>query len=156
LPRSPATAIAAAMPLLPIVALTIIAFAAGWHLYWALGGKTGYRVSLPQRPDGTPVMAHRLAWWRPAAAGVAVTLIALGVLVLMAERSIPASVSPRAVRPLIGLTGAAFVLRAIVPTPWTGFLKSIRSTRWAHYDSWLYSPLFLILGALLLDIAFSQ
>jgi hypothetical protein len=144
------------MPLLPIVALTIIAFAAGWHLYWALGGKTAYRVSLPQRPDGTPVMAHRLAWWRPAAGGVALALIVLGALVVMAGSSLPVSLPPSVLKLVLGLTGAAFVLRAIVPTPWTGFLKSIRSTRWAHYDSWLYSPLFLILGALLLDIAFSQ
>jgi hypothetical protein len=60
-----------------VLALAIIGFAASFHLYWALGGKVGYPVSLPQRPDGTPVMAHRLPWWRPAAGAVEPCLLLL-------------------------------------------------------------------------------
>ena len=48
-----------------IITLAIIAFAAAFHIHWALGGRTGYAVSLPQREDGQPVMAQRLPWWRP-------------------------------------------------------------------------------------------
>ncbi len=40
-----------------------------------------------------------------------------------------------------------------MPTPWTGFFKRIRSTRWARYDSWLYGPLFLLLGTSLIAVA---
>jgi hypothetical protein len=47
------------------LALAVIAFAAAFHGWWAVGGQLGLSVSLPQRPDGTPVMAHRLPWWRP-------------------------------------------------------------------------------------------
>src|SRR6187549_322612 len=57
------------MLLLP--ALAIIAFAAAFHLHWALGGRLGYAVSLPQRPDGEPVMVHRIGWWRLAAGCIA-------------------------------------------------------------------------------------
>lgn len=136
-----------------IVALAIIAFAAGFHLYWALGGRLGFSVSLPQRPDGVPVMHHRLSWWRAAAGAVAAGLVMLGVLALAADGQISLPLPPFVVRSALALVGAAFVLRAIVPTPWTGFFKRIRGTRWARYDTLVYSPLFLLLGALLLVIA---
>ena len=57
------------------------------------------------------------------------------------------------VRTALAIVGAVFILRALVPTPWTGFFKRIRTTRWARYDSWLYSPLFLLLGGALVAIA---
>ncbi len=37
-----------------LLALGIIAFAAAFHLHWAVGGRLGLSVSLPQRPDGIP------------------------------------------------------------------------------------------------------
>ena len=136
-----------------IVALAIITFAAGFHLYWALGGRLGFSVSLPQRPDGAPVMNHRLGWWRPAAAAVAAALIVLGALALAAEGYLTLPLPLALVRAALRVAGIAFVLRALVPTPWTGFFKRIRTTRWARYDTRLYSPLFLLLGAALLVIA---
>jgi hypothetical protein len=136
-----------------IAALTIIVFAAAFHLHWALGGRFGYSVSLPQRPDGEPVMAHRIAWWRRAAGGVALGLVLLGALAVTVGSRLASPMPPGIAKAALVLTGAAFVLRAIIPTPWTGFFKRIRSTRWARYDSWLYSPLFLLLGAALIAIA---
>jgi hypothetical protein len=135
-----------------IVALPIIAFAAGFHLHWALGGRLGFSVSLPQRPDGTPVMAHRLGWWRWAAAGVALGLLLLGALAVAVDRH-ESPLPPAMARAALILTGTAFILRALVPTPWTGFFKRIRSTRWARYDTHLYCPLFLLLGVSLIAIA---
>jgi uncharacterized protein DUF3995 len=136
-----------------IVALAIIAFAAAFHLNWALGGRLGLSVSLPQRPDGSPVMAQRLGWWRPAAGAIALGLALLGGLALGAEGHLALPLPAAMIRAALVLTGAAFVLRALVPTPWTGFFKRIRDTRWARYDSFLYSPLFLLLGAALLAVA---
>lgn len=144
------------MTLPPTIALTIIAFAAAFHLHWAFGGRLGYSVSLPQRTDGAPVMRHRLGWWRPAAGAVALGLILLGALALAAAGRISLPVSTGMARMLLIPVGAAFALRAFVPTPWTGFFKRIRHTRWARYDTWLYSPLFLLLGLSLLAIAFDR
>jgi hypothetical protein len=141
------------MTLSLIVALLIIAYAASFHLHWALGGRLGHSVSLPQRPDGEPVMAHRIGWWRWAAGGVALGLVLLGVLAVTVGGHLASPLPPGIAKGVLIVTGAAFVLRAIVPTPWTGFFKRIRSTRWARYDSWLYSPLFLLLGASLIAIA---
>lgn len=130
-------------------ALTIIAFAAGFHLHWALGGKLGYSVSLPQRPDGTPVMAHRLPWWRPAAGAVALGLAALALLLLGDAGHVRLPLPGGLVRAALLAAGAAFVARALVPNRYVGFFKSLRGTRWARFDSRLYSPLFLLLGLLL-------
>ena len=136
-----------------IVALAIIGLAAGFHLYWAFGGALGFSVSLPQRPDGRPVMAERIGWWRPAAGAVAALLTLLAILALAGAGRLVLPLPAGAVRAALVAAGVAFVLRAVVPTPWTGFFKSIRSTRWARYDTWLYSPLFLLLGSALIAIA---
>jgi hypothetical protein len=142
------------MPLL--LALTIIAFAAAFHLHWALGGCLGYSVSLPQRPDGTPVMAHRLPWWRPAAGAVALGLVALAWLLLGYTGRLPLPVPPSLARIALLATGAAFVARALVPNRYVGFFKSVRGTSWARFDTRLYSPLFLLLGPLLIASALER
>lgn len=130
-------------------ALAIIAFAAAFHLHWALGGRLGYSVSLPQRPDGEPVMGHRLPWWRPAAGAVALGLAALACLLLGHSGLLPLPLPASLVRAALLATGGAFVARALVPNRYVGFFKSLRSTRWARFDTRLYSPLFLLLGLLL-------
>jgi hypothetical protein len=139
------------MLLLP--ALAIIAFAAAFHLHWAFGGRLGYSVSLPQRPDGTPVMAHRLPWWRPAAAAVALGLVALALLLLAHAGHLPLPLPPGLARAALLAAGAAFAARALVPNRYVGFFKSLRGTRWARFDTRLYSPLFLLLGLLLIALA---
>lgn len=139
------------MLLLP--ALAILAFAASFHLHWALGGRAGFPVSLPQRADGTPVMAHRLPWWRPAAGAVAVGLIALGLLLLAHAGYLPLPVPASLARAALLAAGGAFVARALVPNRYVGFFKSLRTTRWARFDTRLYSPLFLLLGLLLIALA---
>ena len=136
-----------------LLALAIIAFAAAFHLHWALGGRLGYSVSLPQRPDGTPVMAHRLPWWRPAAGAVALGLAALAWLLLGHAGHLPLPLPGSLARAALLATGAAFVARAIVPNRYVGFFKSLHGTRWARFDTRLYSPLFLLLGLLLLASA---
>jgi hypothetical protein len=135
------------MPL--ILSLAIIAFAAAFHALWAVGGQLGHSVSLPQRPDGTPVMAHRLSWWRPAAGGVALGLVALALL-LLAQAGHVSLPLPRAwLRVALIGVGAAFIGRALLPTRYVGLFKTVRTTRWARYDTRLYTPLFLLLGLLI-------
>lgn len=139
-----------------LLALTIIAFAASFHLHWAFGGRLGFSVSLPQRPDGTPVMAHRLPWWRPAAGAVALGLVALALLMLAHAGHLTLRLSPRLARATLLAIGAVFVARALVPNRYVGFFKSLRDTRWARYDTFLYSPLFLLLGLLLVAEALER
>ena len=136
-----------------LLALAIITFAAAFHMHWALGGKMGFSVSLPQHPDGTPVMAHRLPWWRPAAGGVALCLIILAVLLVTQAGYFSLPIPPRLLRLALVAIGSAFVARALVPNRYVGFFKTLRTTRWARYDTRLYSPLFLLLGLLILGLS---
>lgn len=136
------------MPLL--LALAIIAFAAAFHLHWALGGRVGFTVSLPQRVDGSPVIAHRIGWWRPPAGAVALGLAVLALLLLANSGQLRLPVPAGLVHTALLATGIAFVGRAMLPNRHVGFFKSLRGTRWARFDTRLYSPLFLLLGALLL------
>lgn len=133
-----------------LLSLAIIAFAAGFHLHWAAGGRTGYSVSLPQRDDGVPVMAHRLSWWRPAAGGVALALVFLALLLVANAGHLRLPLPPRLLRLILIAVGIAFVARSLVPNRYVGMFKTLRRTRWAKYDTRLYSPLFLALGLLIL------
>jgi hypothetical protein len=132
-----------------VLALAIIAFAGAFHLHWAFGGKLGFSVSLPQRPDGTPVMAQRLPLWRPAAGGVALSLALLASLLLDLAGQVALPLPDELVRTALLIVGAAFVCRALIPNRYVGFFKTLRTTRWAKYDTRLYSPLFLFLGMLI-------
>lgn len=129
-------------------ALAIVSFAAAFRLYWVFGGNLGYSVSLPQLPDGLPVMAHRLPWWRLAAGGVVICLICLALLLLTRAGRLQLPLSQDLVRFVLLTVGAAFVARAVIPNRYVGFFKGLRTTRWANYDTRLYSPLFLVLGLL--------
>ena len=136
-----------------ILALAIIAFAAAFHVLWAAGGRLGWSVSLPQRADGTPMMVNRLPWWRPAAGAVALGLACLAWLLLAESGHLPLPLPAGPVRGGLICIGVAFVGRALVPNRYVGFFKSLRTTRWARYDTRLYSPLFLILGLLMIGLA---
>ncbi|MEP7129842.1 MAG: DUF3995 domain-containing protein [Sphingomicrobium sp.] len=136
------------------LALAIIAFAAGFHAHWALGGRLGLSVSLPQRPDGTPVMAHRFSWWRAAAGAIALLLGVLALLLLDRVHVLALPLPDAVERAALLAVGVAFVARALVPNRFVGFFKTLRGTRWAKYDTRLYSPLFLLLGVLVLAQAY--
>ena len=132
------------------IALAIIAFAGAFHVWWAIGGRLGYSVSLPQRPDGTPVLPDHLPRWRPAAAAVALCLMGLALLLLARAGHVRLPVPRDWIRWALLLAGAACVARAIVPNRYVGFFKTLRTTRWARYDTRFYSPLFLLLGLAIL------
>lgn len=52
-----------------------------------------------------------------------------------------------------GMPVAALVARALVPNRYVGFFKTLRTTRWARWDTGLYSPLFLVLGLALIAVS---
>lgn len=137
------------------VSLAIIAFAAAFHLYWALGGKLGWSVSLPQRHDGATVMASMIGWWRIGALGVTMFLLALALLLLAEAGIIRIGAWAGLRHGLLITTAAAFIARVIIPSDYVGFFKRITNTRWAHYDTRYYSPLFLALGIAILIVIYA-
>jgi hypothetical protein len=122
-----------------VVASAILTVAAGFHVYWGLGGGLGRSVSLPQNEDGTPIMAM------PALGAHAVAL-ALGaaIVLVLAYGGVVALPVPHAwLRIGMVALAVAFAARALSWSRYVGWFKQLRSTRFARYDTHLFSPLCL-------------
>lgn len=111
------------------------------HVYWAVAGVGGGSVAIPEvagRPAFTP---SRVATFGVAAAlGVAVAL----VLARGGHLSLP--VPPRLVQAGTTVVGILFVLRAVGDFRLIGFFKRVRGSRFARWDTCLFSPLSLAIG----------
>ena len=113
--------------------------AAGMHVYWLAGGRTGSSRVIPT-VDGRPT-------FRPgpiATAGVAVALTAAAALYAGAALE----ARPRWLH-RTGALGAAAVLaaRAVGDGRRVGFLKTERDSAFAHLDTAVLSPLCAALAA---------
>jgi len=135
------------------LAVAIIVFAAGFHLHWAFGGKFGFSVSLPQKPDGRPIYDNLLPVWSVGALFVALALIAISVLAVDRAGILRVGIDPRLVTVALTIAGVACVARSLAWHRYVGVFKTLRTTRWARYDTWLYCPLFFALGMSLIYLA---
>ena len=137
------------MALLAVVLAVIFSALALLHMYWALGGRWGIGAALPTR-DGMPVFTP----------GPVVTILVAGVLAGFAAVALlfrldqtPFSL----LTPYAGLLGVAaggtLVLRAVGEFKYVGFFKRVRGTKFATYDSWLFSPFCLLSGGGFLALA---
>ncbi|WP_217578721.1 DUF3995 domain-containing protein [Mesorhizobium sp. GbtcB19] len=120
----------------------VLLFGAGFHLYWGLGGRLGAGVSLPQREDGSPAMKETAA----GALLVGLVLTLVFVLVLGFAGLIQLPVAHWLQKTAIIFWAAIFTLRALSWSRYFGLFKRVRNTRFARYDSLLYSPSCLLLG----------
>ena len=114
---------------------------AALHVFWAFGGTWGARAAVAEI-DGRP----RFVPSRGATLVVAAALIGAAVVMLARAGLILGFVPRWASQGAAGVLGAVFVLRAVGDFRLMGFFKSVRGTRFAVRDTWLYSPLCLLLG----------
>ncbi|MBI40369.1 MAG: hypothetical protein CMF59_12270 [Leptospiraceae bacterium] len=125
---------------IPLLTGILFGFLASLHIYWALGGKWASRKTIPVRPDGAPL-------FQP---GKMATLLVALLLGLSAAYfltgwgrvhdfsdfwSIPA-----------WIIVAAFFLRSIGEFKYVGFFKRIRGSDFARMDTFVYSPLCLLIS----------
>ncbi len=137
------------METIAIILLISFVGLAALHLYWGLGGKFGMSAALPET-DGAPVFTPR------AAATIAVAFVLTGfgliALVLGFGGSYAPALTPYAV--LLGFAvGGVLVLRAIGEFKYVGFFKRVKGSKFATYDSWLFSPFCLLAGGAFLALA---
>ena len=125
------------------VCIVILALAAAFHFYWGLGGRTGSGVSLPHHEDGSVVVVNNS---RAGAIVVGLALVAVALLVLALVDAFAAPVPRAWLRTGVALWAVIFIARAISWSRYVGMFKRVRHTRFARYDTWLYSPLCLLLG----------
>jgi hypothetical protein len=114
---------------------------AALHVFWAFGGTWGSGAAIAEI-DGRP----RFVPSRGATLAVAAALAGAGVVVLAKADLIFASVPPWTSQCAAAGLGAVLVLRSMGDFRLMGFFKSVRGTRFAMRDTWLYSPLCLLLG----------
>ena len=120
----------------------ILLFASGFHFYWGFGGRVATDVALPQREDGSPVIETT------ALGAIAVALVlALVLLLVLGFAGIVHLPLPQSwLRAGTMLWAVIFAARALSWSRYVGLFKRIRTTRFARYDTWFYSPLCLVLG----------
>lgn len=110
------------------------------HIYWALGG-TWWKENV------LPTVEHTKAF----TPGVGMTMVvAIGLLVFaLVHCSVwfaSAWVYPWVMQSALLAIGCIFVLRAIGERNLMGFFKKVRHTKFAYYDTRIYSPLCLVIG----------
>ncbi|MBZ9677128.1 DUF3995 domain-containing protein [Mesorhizobium sp. ES1-1] len=120
----------------------LLMLGAGFHIYWGFGGHIGASVSLPQREDGVPAVKET------ALGAIAVGLmLALVLLLLLAfTGTVRLPLSQQVLRIGVLVWALIFTARALSWSRYFGLFKHVRSTRFASYDTWFYSPSCLLLG----------
>ena len=134
--------------MIPATLATVLALLAAVHVYWAIGGAWGKASSLPEvggRPAFIPSRGATLL----VAAG-----LSFGALVALSRGHLAFSSRPGSLAHWFTLAfGLAFVLRAIGEFRLVGVFKRVRDTSFARRDTWLFSPLSLLLGVAFLWLA---
>lgn len=122
--------------------VAILLFGAAFHFYWGFGGRIAYEASIPRRLTGERLFEPPP--WGGHLVGVVVTAACWPVLAVAQLVSFPFPYSWA--RYAVTLMAVGFIGRAFWGTPYGGFLKTYRNSIFARYDTYLYSPLFLVLG----------
>jgi hypothetical protein len=121
------------------------------HFYWAAGGRRGSSAAVPEI-EGRPTFAPRPA----ATAMIGVLLLCAAGLVFSTSRLWMLHPGLRGTaRVLTAVLAAVFILRAIGDRKYVGFFKRVKGTRFARFDTRIYAPLCLLLGAGAVAIAAS-
>jgi len=126
---------------LGIVLAGLLALLAAIHVYWALGGGWGSAVAVP-----TIGGKHQID-----PGPVATVLVAIALLIAMLIILGQTGVLGRALPNWIFYWGAlgislVFLLRTVGDFRLFGFFKQIQGTAFALWDTWLYSPLCLLIS----------
>ena len=135
--------------------VTVFAVIALVHVYWALGGQWAAVAAVPQVPVQGLVATVRPAF-KPS--GWITLLVAAALLVIAALVCMRVGWGFAPVHHWSlhwGISAIALVLfaRAIGDSNLVGFFKEVKGSRFSRLDSWVYSPLCVVLGAGLLAVA---
>ena len=108
------------------------------HFYWAAGGEWGVDATIPRRSKGG---ARLFQPGKAGAAGVGMALVAAGTV---AARGLEFEYRPA----VLQLMSLGFAARAVGEFRYVGFFKRVKGSKFAYYDSILFSPLCAAMSAL--------
>ena len=118
------------------------------HAYWALGGRRGSAYTVPT------VSGRRLFDPTPAATWVVCGLLGIALILVMVKAGwIGTGPLPMVFDVGVWVIGVVFMLRAVGNLRTFGFFKTIKGTPFAAWDTWLYSPLCMLLALLAAGLA---
>ena len=131
--------------LVACLALTVIAAV---HLYWAAGGTTWKAGAISSR-GGVPVLSPG-----PLSTSlVGVALLGMAVVVGSMAGLLPPFLPVGLLRGASAVLALVFAARAVGEFRYVGFFKRVRGSVFAGRDTFLYSPLCLLLAALIAFVA---
>lgn len=137
---------------------TVFLVLSGLHVYWAFGGLSAGSAAVPQRavvdrPGGTVRMVDSFRPTRGVTLLVAVALLSMAVAVALRAGLFLSPVAHGALRALIALLALVFLASAVGDFQLVGLFKQASPSRFAWFDTWLYSPLCVALGRGLAHLA---
>jgi hypothetical protein len=126
----------------------VLASLAAFHVYWAFGGRTGRVAAVPE-VDGR-------ALFSPSKTATLVVALLLALSAVIVVGGVDAW-EPRVLFE-IGCAGIAAVLlvRSIGDRRYIGLFKRLKGTDFARRDTWIYSPLCLVLAIAAVTVALSR
>jgi hypothetical protein len=133
-----------------IILSIIFLFLSGLHFYWGLGGRKGLAASVPRKANG----AKRI---NPSAFDCfIVAILLLGAELFVLARSGMLAVKWPGWLPHLGswILIFLFTARAIGEFRYIGFFKKVKSSVFARLDTKYYSPLCVLIAALLYCLEF--
>lgn len=116
---------------------------ASLHVYWAIGGSNGMDVTVPTDSNGRKLFRPG----RGITLLVALGLLAFGLCNTAFAGWLQPGLAPSSFRYAILLIAVIFLLRAIGDFRYIGMAKRYRQSRFARWDTLLYTPLCLFLAA---------
>jgi hypothetical protein len=139
-----------------ILLAVIFAVISLFHLYWAAGGKFGASVAVP-----TVAASSRgnMRAFEPSAFGTVLVAFAflLAIAVILGQLRFLGDILPhRIFRWGTWAIALVFFLRAIGEFRLVGFFKRVSDTPFAHWDTWLFSPLCLFIAVVALILAYTD
>ena len=126
-----------------VVLCSLFAALSALHWYWAFGGKWAFVGTMPAT-DGVPLFEPSRRVTGLVACGLLIACLLCAWRGGLIEPRLPAWISRIGVWGLAGL----FLWRAIGDFRWVGFFKRMGEPEFAWRDTWIYSPLCVLIAAL--------
>ena len=136
---------------LGILLAVIFAVISLFHLYWATGGAFGSSVVVPTRANMRTFEPSAGATILVAFAFLMAIAVILGQLGFLGD-SIPHWIF----RWGTWAIALIFFLRAIGEFNLVGFFKQVNDTAFAYWDTWLFSPLCLVIAIIAFILAYTE
>jgi hypothetical protein len=138
--------------ILGILLAITFAILSSFHLYWAAGGRFGGRAAIPTATSGERLLS-------PSPFGTILVAAALfaATLVVFGRIKIWGAFVPSWIFYLgTWVISLLFLLRTIGDFRYVGFFKSVTDTNFARWDTFLFSPLCLLIAVVAFLISYYE